>query len=433
MFEYMIAVICAVAVSGIIMLVVFHRLKVLSFRTVASITLASLITAIIMPGIFNSLTGSDTGKADPTVLVMVTVASFVAYVVIVLILSILISLIIPKLKAPKRGRKPAGTDTDAKIPEAGNADGGVREKTVLEQLSALYFGDKPEDSKAEQPGDSKAEQPETAAASTAEPEAADQGISPYPAEAAAQETAADLDAAIAQETGPDADAAITQETGSDADAAITQVTGSDTDAALIPGNGPDQDTDFVPEDTFFQDMPQPDTDSGPGADTESSPAEEASEPQVAGDSYIEQIYLDYVAKNDETESSPEDGGEIAGAIEGKAEKSVDSSEIIDKMGIENKVYDSRTVTIEECITEAFRLKEEGDFEGAILYFMYALDKKPQKELTFWIILDICVMYKSLGQHDLALEILNSYYKIYGDMMGTLVRDEIIRNLTDVSA
>ena len=75
MFEYMIAVICAVAVSGIIMLVVFHRLKVLSFRTVASITLASLITAIIMPGIFNSLTGSDTGKADPTVLVMVTVAS----------------------------------------------------------------------------------------------------------------------------------------------------------------------------------------------------------------------------------------------------------------------------------------------------------------------------------------------------------------------
>lgn len=409
MFEYMIAVICAVAVSGIIMLVVFHRLKVLSFRTVASITLASLITAIIMPGIFNSLTGSDTGKADPTVLVMVTVASFVAYVVIVLILSILISLIIPKLKAPKRGRKPAGTDTDAKIPEAGNADGGVREKTVLEQLSALYFGDKPEDSKAEQPGDSKAEQPETAAASTAEPEAADQGISPYPAEAAAQETAADLDAAIAQETGPDAD------------------------AALIPGNGPDQDTDFVPEDTFFQDMPQPDTDSGPGADTESSPAEEASEPQVAGDSYIEQIYLNYVAKNDETESSPEDGGEIAGAIEGKAEKSVDSSEIIDKMGIENKVYDSRTVTIEECITEAFRLKEEGDFEGAILYFMYALDKKPQKELTFWIILDICVMYKSLGQHDLALEILNSYYKIYGDMMGTLVRDEIIRNLTDVSA
>ena len=65
--------------------------------------------------------------------------------------------------------------------------------------------------------------------------------------------------------------------------------------------------------------------------------------------------------------------------------------------------------------------------------MYALDKKPQKELTFWIILDICVMYKSLGQHDLALEILKSYYKIYGDMMGTLVRDEIIRNLTDVSA
>lgn len=100
------------------------------------------------------------------------------------------------------------------------------------------------------------------------------------------------------------------------------------------------------------------------------------------------------------------------------------------MGIENKVYDSEAMTIEECIDEAFRLKQTGDFEGAILYFMYALDKKPQRELTFWIILDICVMYKSLGQQDLALEILNGYYEAYGDTMDVRLRDEIIRNLTD---
>jgi hypothetical protein len=91
------------------------------------------------------------------------------------------------------------------------------------------------------------------------------------------------------------------------------------------------------------------------------------------------------------------------------------------------------MTIGECITEAFRLKEAGDFEGAILNFMYALDKKPPKELTFWIIIDICVMYKSLGQQDLALEILNSYYDIYGDMMDDQTRDGIIRSLTDTSA
>lgn len=62
--------------------------------------------------------------------------------------------------------------------------------------------------------------------------------------------------------------------------------------------------------------------------------------------------------------------------------------------------------------------------------MYALDKKPHRELTFWIILDICVMYKSLGQQDLALEILNGYYEAYGDTMDGRLRDEIVRNLTD---
>lgn len=425
MSEYMIAVICAVAVSGIIMLVVFHRLKVLSFRTVASITLASLITAIIMPGIFSALTGGETEKTDPTVLVMVTVAAFVAYVVIVLILSILISLIIPKLKTRKGGRKPAGADTGDKSPEAGKAGGGVREKTVLEQIGALYFGDKPEDSETGQP--------EAAAAGTAEPEAADQGMTSYPAAEAASEATAGIDAFFTAETGPDPDAAVAAEAVSDTDAAFIEETGSDTDAASIPETGSDQDTTSIPEETFFQDILQPDTDSGSDADAEAFPAEEPSEPMVAGDSYIEQIYLDYVAKNDEPESSPENGAEMAGAIGSKAEKSVDSGEIIDKMGIENKVYDSQAVTIEECITEAFRLKEDGDFEGAILYFMYALDKKPQKDLTFWIILDICVMYRSLGQQDLALEILNSYYEIYGDVMGTWVRDEIIRNLTDESA
>jgi hypothetical protein len=38
------------------------------------------------------------------------------------------------------------------------------------------------------------------------------------------------------------------------------------------------------------------------------------------------------------------------------------------------------MTIEECIEEAFRLKESGDSEGAILYYMYALDKNQAKNL-----------------------------------------------------
>ena len=87
------------------------------------------------------------------------------------------------------------------------------------------------------------------------------------------------------------------------------------------------------------------------------------------------------------------------ADENNFEKAVDSTENIDKMGIENTLHDSGSLTIEECIEEAFRLKALGDFEGAIIYHMYALDKKPEKDLTFWIVLDICVMYKSLGQRE----------------------------------
>ena len=96
MLDYIIAVICAVAVSGIIMLVVFHRLKVLSFRTVASVALASLVTALIMPSIFNVLSRSEAEKTDPTILIILTVAAFIAYMLIVMILSILISVIVPK-------------------------------------------------------------------------------------------------------------------------------------------------------------------------------------------------------------------------------------------------------------------------------------------------------------------------------------------------
>jgi hypothetical protein len=151
----------------------------------------------------------------------------------------------------------------------------------------------------------------------------------------------------------------------------------------------------------------------------------------AGDNYIEEIYLKFVGRNDEDSSATANNEINEGFEENSDEKSVDSTENIDKMGIENNIQDSGSMTIEECIDEAFRLREAGDTEGSILYFMYALDRKPPKELTFWIILDICVMYKSLGQQDLALDILNGYYDIYGDEMYSSVKEEIVRNLTDI--
>jgi hypothetical protein len=85
------------------------------------------------------------------------------------------------------------------------------------------------------------------------------------------------------------------------------------------------------------------------------------------------------------------------------------------------------------VDEAFRLKELGDLEGAILYYMYALDRKPVKDLVFWIVLDICVLYKSLGQIDFAHEILSSYVGDYSDMMEVSVREEIERNLLSIQS
>ncbi len=87
-------------------------------------------------------------------------------------------------------------------------------------------------------------------------------------------------------------------------------------------------------------------------------------------------------------------------------------------------------SIDSYIDEAFRFKQEGDYESAILYYMYALDSKPEDSLVFWVILDICVLYKEMGQIELAKQILESYVELYGNVMDQQVRDEIMRNLTE---
>lgn len=89
------------------------------------------------------------------------------------------------------------------------------------------------------------------------------------------------------------------------------------------------------------------------------------------------------------------------------------------------------LSIAQYIDEAFRLKGLGDFEGAILYYMYALDKNPDKDAVFWIVLDTCVLYKELGQIELAKEILESYVSSYGDLMDVAVRAEIESNLINI--
>jgi len=269
MLVYAIAVLCVIVFSAAIMVPVFYRRKVLSFRTLVSVVSASLISAFALPGIFYLISSYKNIDMNSSALIIATTGAVGAYILIVFILSLIISRIVPKIALTSK-------------------------KTDM-----------------------------------------------LAAEGVAGEISAASDSA-------------------------------------------------------------------------------------QGGNYLEQIFVSFIGENDKepefSENSDEynaNNEENTAADENNFEKAVDSAENIDKMGIEKTMQDGESLTIDECIEEAFRLKELGDFEGAIIYYMYALDKKPGKDLTFWIVLDICVMYKSLGQRDLALDILNSYYDIYNDIMDVL--------------
>jgi tetratricopeptide (TPR) repeat protein len=116
------------------------------------------------------------------------------------------------------------------------------------------------------------------------------------------------------------------------------------------------------------------------------------------------------------------------------EKNVDTPDIIDKMGvdktpIENVPYlDSNGLSLNEIIDKAFILKQNGrEVEAASLY-IEALDMKPDNEAAFWIILDICSIYKSAGQTELAEDILLTYIDEFEHLMSEEVKDQILQGL-----
>ncbi len=424
--DYMIAVICTVAVSGIIMSAVFHRLKVLNFRTVASVTLASLITAVILPGIFNTLSASESGGTDASFLLIITISAFVAYMFIVFILSVLISCLVPKIKTRKSGAKPLQGESEAvggKAESKSSITGADAVQKTIVQSEANRTADT-EQIIHKGIAEEVVPQQENASEAAVESEAA----------TALSEQAAVFEAAAGQEQS--SETAAGQEQSSEASAGQEQFSEASAGQEQFSETAQEQRDSSEnlqellnsAEDSYKYEIYSEVSDEG-----KMEADQEASDTDSAGDNYLEQIYLNFIDRNDEKTNIPAEIAENTPIEMNNEEKSVDSAENIDKMGIENNIHDSEAMTIEECIDEAFRLREQGDHEGSILYFMYALDKKPQKGLTFWIILDICVMYKSIGQMDLALDILNSYYDIYGDSMENEVKEEIVKNLTEVSA
>jgi hypothetical protein len=92
--------------------------------------------------------------------------------------------------------------------------------------------------------------------------------------------------------------------------------------------------------------------------------------------YLEEIYDSHIIEIKDEDAKILEPTENT---ENNLEKSVDSEKNIDKMGIEINEQDHAHIealeqlSIGDCVDEAFRLKASGDAEGAILYFMYALD------------------------------------------------------------
>lgn len=399
---YAITATCVVAASSVIVFLIFYRIKVLNFRTLLSVTLASLITALGLPVLFSLVSSGMDGSFDsasPSVTLLITVA---AYLLIVVILSLVISFIIngAGTKKKKQDASESG-DPDKASAEADN---------YLEQIFVNFIGEH-EQGSAES---------DSVPLQTVETDVTGQS--------AAFQAGSEEEAAAAQEVQVTAAADAFNEilaAEMTKENAAVNLTDEDTSAGVS-----EEDTSVeMPEEDIVVEMPE-----------EHTSAEMSVEDNA--DSIPEMAIEDSVtapeppAEADDTIITADDGvlaniDENAAVMGNNLEISVDSNENIDKMGIENIVHNRNSLTIEDCINEAFRLKGAGDFESAILHHMYALDRKPNKELTFWIILDICVMYKSLGQQELALDILNSYYETYGDTMDIAVKEEIRKNLTAV--
>ena len=99
------------------------------------------------------------------------------------------------------------------------------------------------------------------------------------------------------------------------------------------------------------------------------------------------------------------------------------SDIVDQV-----IDESSAVTARSLVTRAFESKDGGRMEEAVGYYMEALEHEPEKEMVFWIVLDVCALYKQLGLDELAKSILEGIIGQYGSIIQPDVKAEIMKNL-----
>ena len=80
------------------------------------------------------------------------------------------------------------------------------------------------------------------------------------------------------------------------------------------------------------------------------------------------------------------------------------------------------------VIRAFEYKDKGRKDLAIECYLEAMDQGPDKEMIFWIVLDICSLYKQLGLTELAKSILEGLVEKYEAVIRPEIKEEIIKNL-----
>lgn len=102
-----------------------------------------------------------------------------------------------------------------------------------------------------------------------------------------------------------------------------------------------------------------------------------------------------------------------------------------KKNKEKEIINISSLSIEECINLAFTHKKNNCLEDALVYYLAALDKKPDRDVVFWLVLDVCTIYKSIGKSELAQIILESYTSDYCNVMDDNVKMQIEKSLLQI--
>ncbi len=176
-----------------------------------------------------------------------------------------------------------------------------------------------------------------------------------------------------------------------------------------------------------------------GSETESE--ELSDEPEAD----VESLTVEFEPHNEEKSVEHGSYGEVdiiesqTAEIFDIADEKKPDADVIPEVHMENdKIEDTNGMTedninntennAQSLVAKAFESKDKGRRAEAVEYYMKALQHDPDREMLFWIVLDVCTLYKQLGLAPLAQSILEGIVEKYEAVIKPEIKEEIIKNL-----